>query len=242
MRRSPGLLLPVHLALACLVLAAVPVRAQESVPAGLGGTWLAEDIAGKGVIDDLQTTLEIKPDGSYGGNGGCNTYRGKLKVQNGNIAFAPAAATRKMCAPAVMDQEQKFFDALGTVTSWKLENGILHLTGKDGAPALRLAEMKTGTDIVIRLPGPQQDVARETAIYLCDGDRRIGVEYINAGATALAVLSVGEETVVAVNVLSASGARYTGGRYEWWTKGDEATLRDLTEGDEASGLACRKTG
>ena len=76
------------------LLAAAPAYADEPVPGGLGGTWLAEDIGGNGVIDDLQTTLEIKPDGSYGGNGGCNTYRGKLKVQNGNIAFAPAAATR----------------------------------------------------------------------------------------------------------------------------------------------------
>ena len=242
MRRNPGLLPAAPLAFACLVLAAAPVAAQEQVPAGLGGAWLAEDIAGKGVIDDLQTTLEIKPDGTYGGNGGCNTYRGKLKGENGSITFAPAAATRKMCAPAIMDQEQKFFDALGTVVSWKLENGILHLTGRDGAPAIRLAEMKTGTDIVIRLPGPQREVARETVTYLCGEDRRIGVEYVNAGETALAVLSFGEETVVAVNVLSASGARYAGGRYEWWTKGDEGTLRDLTEGEDATGLSCRKTG
>ena len=220
----------------------MPAHADDAVPAGLGGAWLAEDIAGKGVIDDLQTTLEIKPDGTYGGNGGCNTYRGKLKVQSGSIAFAPAAATRKMCIPAIMDQEQKFFDALGTVTSWKLENGILHLTGKDGAPAIRLAELRTGTDILIRLPGPQHEVERATTIYQCDGDRRISVEYINAGATALAVLNLAEETVVAVNVLSASGARYAGGRYEWWTKGDEATLRDLTEGEDAAGLTCRTTG
>lgn len=239
MRRSFALLPP---ALLCLVLAAAPAGADEAVPAGLGGSWLAEDIAGKGVIDDLHTTLEIKPDGSYGGNGGCNTYRGKLKVQNGNIAFAPAAATRKMCAPAVMDQEQKFFDALGTVTSWKLENGVLHLTGKDGAPAIRLAGLKTGTDIVIRLPGPQREVARLTAIYQCDDERRIGVEYINAGDTALAVLSLTDETVVAVNVLSASGARYAGGRYEWWTKGDEATFRDMTTGEDTPGLTCRKMG
>ncbi len=203
-------------------------HADEAVPAGLSGSWLAEDISGKGVIDTLQTTLEIKPDGSYGGNGGCNTYRGKLKVQNGSIAFAPAAATRKMCVPAVMDQEQKFFDTLGTVTSWKLENGILHLTGKDGAPALRLAAMKNGTDLLIRLPGPEQAVSRSTIAYQCDGDQRISVEYINVNATSLAVLTLADETVVTVNVLAASGAKYAGGRYEWWTKGDEATLDDLT--------------
>jgi len=229
--------------LACLLLAAAaPAHADEPVPGGLGGAWLAEDIGGNGVIDDLQTTLEIKPDGSYGGNGGCNTYRGKLKVQNGTIAFAPAAATRKMCAPAIMDQEQKFFDSLGTVTSWKLENGILHLTGKEGAPALRLAGLKNSTDIVIRLPGPEQSVARETISYQCDADQRVVAEYINAGANSLAVLKIGEETLIAANVMAASGAKYAGGRYEWWTKGDEATLYDLTKGENAPGVNCRKTG
>jgi len=229
--------------LACLILvAAAPASADEPVPGGLGGSWLAEDIGGNGVIDDLQTTLEIKPDGSYGGNGGCNTYRGKLKVQNGSIAFAPAAATRKMCAPAVMDQEQKFFDALGTVTSWKLENGILHLTGKEGAPAIRLAALKNSTDVVIRLPGPEQTVTRETLNYQCDGEQRVVVEYINAGANSLAVLTIDEETIIAANVLAASGAKYAGGRYEWWTKGDEATLYDLTKGENAPGTTCSKTG
>ena len=229
--------------LACLVLwAAAPACADEPVPGGLGGTWLAEDIGGNGVIDDLQTTLEIKPDGSYGGNGGCNTYRGKLKVQNGSIAFAPAAATRKMCAPAIMDQEQKFFDTLGTVTSWKLENGILHLTGKEGAPAIRLAALKNNTDIVIRLPGPERSVARETLNYQCDAGERVVVEYINVGANSLAVLRIAEETVIAANVMAASGAKYAGGRYEWWTRSDEATLYDLTKGEGAPGVNCRKTG
>ena len=139
-------------------------------------------------------------------------------------AFAPAAATRKMCAPAIMDQEQKFFDALGTVTSWRLENGILHLTGKEGAPAIRLAGLKNSTDIVIRLPGPEQSVARETISYECDADQRVVAEYINAGANSLAVLKIGEETIIAANVMAGSGAKYAGGRYEWWTKGDEATL------------------
>ncbi|WP_254692781.1 META domain-containing protein [Shinella daejeonensis] len=238
MRRSLGLLCLVGIALA----SPLPAQAEEAVPAGLGGSWLAEDIGGGGVIDDLQTTLDIRPDGSYGGNGGCNTYRGKLKVQNGSIAFAPAAATRKMCIPAIMDQEQKFFDALGTVTSWKLENGILHLTGKDGAPALRLAAMKNGTDVLIRLPGPEQAVSRSTVVYQCGDDQRISAEYINVDEASLAVLTIAEETVITVNVVSASGARYVGGRYEWWTKGDEATLDDLMKEENAPVVSCRKTG
>ncbi|WP_276522740.1 MliC family protein [Cupriavidus necator] len=32
----------------------------------------------------------------------------------------------------------------------------------------------------------------------------------------------------------ASGARYVGGRYEWWTKGEEGTLRDLMQAENAA--------
>ncbi|WP_246752840.1 META domain-containing protein [Sinorhizobium sp. BG8] len=210
------------------------------VPQGLGGTWVAQDINGGAVIDTLRTTLEIRPDGSYGGNGGCNTYRGNLKVEEGGaITFAPAAATRKMCAPAIMDQEQKFFDALGTVKSWRLENGFLHLADKDGGHALRLSASPDGTDIVIHLP-QTLSVARETVNYVCDDGQKLSVEYINAMPISLAVLAIGENTVIASNVLSASGAKYTGGQYEWWTKGEEATLYDLTRGENAPGVVCRR--
>jgi membrane-bound inhibitor of C-type lysozyme len=85
-------------------------------------------------------------------------------------------------------------------------------------------------------------VVRETLNYQCDADQRISVEYINVGANSLAVVRIGEETVIASNVMAASGAKYAGGRYEWWTKGDEATLYDLTKGENAPGVNCRKTG
>ncbi|MDX3929782.1 MAG: META domain-containing protein [Shinella sp.] len=219
-----------------------PALAVDPVPPGLGGAWLAEDINGGGVMDNLQTTLEIRPDGSYGGNGGCNTYRGNLKVENGGITFAPAAATRKMCAPAVMDQEQKFFDALGTVKSWRLENGVLHLSDKDGGHALRLSTLPNGTDVVIRLPGQPVAVDRRTITYQCDGDMRVGVEYINARPIALAVMTFGQDVVVASNVIAGSGAKYAGGQYEWWTKGPEAILSDLSKPVAERDVSCRPAG
>ncbi|RWA46736.1 hypothetical protein AU476_35485 [Cupriavidus sp. UYMSc13B] len=40
--------------------------------------------------------------------------------------------------------------------------------------------------------------------------------------------------VLAVSTVSASGARYVGGRYEWWTKGAEGTLRDLMQAENAA--------
>ncbi len=57
--------------------------------------------------------------------------------------------------------------------------------------------------------------------------------YVNAGDNSLAVLTLGDRTVVAVTVLSASGAKYAGQNYVWWTKGDNADLYDLTKGEDA---------
>ena len=36
---------------------------------------------------------------------------------------------------------------------------------------------------------------------------------------------------------AASGARYVSGPYEWWNKGDEATLRDLRSAEDEPALA-----
>ncbi|WP_018309343.1 MliC family protein [Cupriavidus sp. UYPR2.512] len=42
------------------------------------------------------------------------------------------------------------------------------------------------------------------------------------------------EPVLAVSTVSASGARYVGGRHEWWTKGAQGTLRDLMQAENAA--------
>ena len=47
------------------------------------------------------------------------------------------------------------------------------------------------------------------------------------------------EDVVFVNVISASGAKYVSGEYEWWNKGADASLHNVSEGlDAAPVLSC----
>jgi membrane-bound inhibitor of C-type lysozyme len=86
------------------------------------------------------------------------------------------------------------------------------------------------------------EVSSTSSIYEC-GDEEISATYINAGDVSLAVLEIDGRTVVASNVIAASGAKYAGAQYIWWTKGDEANLYDLTEGGEdapASTCAARE--
>ena len=96
------------------------------------------------------------------------------------------------------------------------------------------------TTITFDVPGSEAPT-QATAAYDCAG-RKVSATYINAGANALAILHLGGETVVTVNVLSGSGARYAGQQYIWWTKGTEADLYDLTKGDDAAGVLCTPAG
>lgn len=118
--------------------ASVSTVTADSVPPALVGRWLAEDIGGGGVIDFLQTTLEINDDGTYAGFAGCNSYTGTFGFSGEKITFSPPGTTRKICVPAVMDQEGKFFDALKQGLSWKVDDTKLLLAGPDAGTALRL--------------------------------------------------------------------------------------------------------
>jgi len=91
--------------------------------------------------------------------------------------------------------------------------------------------------VTLELPGDAQ-VERNAVDYKC-GDQAVKAEYVNAGDNSLVVLKLADQTVVAVTVLSASGARYAGQHYVWWTKGDNADLYDLTKGEDAPAvLSC----
>jgi membrane-bound inhibitor of C-type lysozyme len=102
------------------------------------------------------------------------------------------------------------------------------------------ASTASATTITFELPGNAK-VERQAVSYKC-GDRDVKVEYINAGSNSLAVLTIGDETIIAVTVLSGSGAKYAGQHYVWWTKGAHADLYDLTKGEDAPPLSCAAAG
>lgn len=65
----------------------------------------------------------------------------KAEIGEASITFGPLGSTKVACAPAVMDQEQKFHDALTEVAGWHLKpTGHLVLTDADGEPLVRLIE------------------------------------------------------------------------------------------------------
>lgn len=118
-------------------------RRGAAVIDGPVGRWLAEDIRGRGVIDYLQTILVVAADGVISGTGGCNTMLGTAEMSGDSIRFGSIASTEMACTPAAMDQEEKFFSALGEVRSWRVDSmrHKLALLGADGEPVVILARM-----------------------------------------------------------------------------------------------------
>ena len=77
--------------------------------------------------------------------------------------------------------------------------------------------------LALTLPLPS-DATVTAARYQCDDGRDLAVRYVDAGANSLAIIPLEGEEMVFVSVVAASGARYVSGMWEWWGKGEEATL------------------
>ncbi len=107
----------------------------------VGPVWVAEDIDNRGVMDILQSTVAFTPEGRIQGFGGCNSFTGAYTQDGNSLTIGTEggqlATTLKACPPAVMDQEARFMDALGRVSAYRIEQGLLHLLDAEGTPILR---------------------------------------------------------------------------------------------------------
>jgi len=103
-------------------------------------------------------------------------------------------------------------------------------------PAAAAPASSVQSAITLTLSGAR-NAERRVIAYTCENSDGFSVEYINAVPNFLALLPIEGETMIFNAVISASGVRYVAAQYEWWTEGQEATLRDLTQGEDAEPLA-----
>ncbi len=108
-----------------------------------GTSWLAEDIGGRGVIDEAQTTITFEAEGRVAGSGGCNRYFGAATIKGDAITFGKLGSTMMACVPALMDQEQRFFKALAATRSYRFDDPghKLVFLGEDGTPLVRFSPL-----------------------------------------------------------------------------------------------------
>jgi heat shock protein HslJ len=94
-----------------------------------GVTWVLEQINfGEPVKPEAAITLRIDKD-QITGSAGCNSYFTAYSSDGpGQLTVGPTGATRKACAPGIMEQETRYLNALQAVTSYGFLAGDLALT------------------------------------------------------------------------------------------------------------------
>jgi len=102
-------------------------------------TWALTFIDGIGSIDGSKATFRLQEDGKIVGQAPCNRYFAAAETKGSAMTISKPGATMMACEEMLMRQEQAFFDALGKVAGFKIENGALVLTAQDGRVLLRFA-------------------------------------------------------------------------------------------------------
>lgn len=99
--------------------------------------WIGE----RPLIDRSHLTVTFAADGRAHGHAGCNHWFAGYRLKGDAVGFEAPGSTRKMCASALMEQEQRFLAALSEVKRWDFNDiGQLQLWPASGKPIRLWAE------------------------------------------------------------------------------------------------------
>lgn len=222
--------------------------------------WQVESINQAGIIDFSHVTLNVNSSGDVSrvsGTTGCNQYTGELNAKNTDKTFSedseaqPFSAdkvilTRKMCAKALMKQEQRFVDALTSSKTYAIiDNTWLVLydsRSNEKVKAVITAPSQGATNRSAKLNNTKVRTAQQVTTKKQDVSSTNVVANViayecetpNASTRELRVNTLGPDTLaLSLNNThhivqlsrSASGAKYTNNKgVAFWNKGDVATV------------------
>lgn len=97
--------------------------------------WRAEDVGGNGVVDRSEITLMLGSDGKIGGRSGCNGYSANYQIDGETMkVFPPIIGTRMACAPALMEQEQRYQSLIENAQGFSVTpEGMLLIRSANGS-------------------------------------------------------------------------------------------------------------
>ena len=108
------------------------VEAQD-----ISGSWLVEWIAERPVVEYSPASLTFGEEGRLSGNASCNRIMATYTVDGDRLTIGPARATRMLCPPALMEQEQRFLAALEEVARAEIRNELLYLYSAEARELFR---------------------------------------------------------------------------------------------------------
>ncbi|MDZ5601390.1 META domain-containing protein [Pseudomonas sp. RP23018S] len=85
-------------------------------------SYVLEWIGERPLMDFSHVTLTLGADGRAYGNAGCNHWFAPYTLNGDALHFGHVGSTRKLCAPALMEQEGRFLKALETVQRWDVSH------------------------------------------------------------------------------------------------------------------------
>lgn len=85
-------------------------------------SYVVEWIGERPLIDSSHLTVTLGSDGRAYGSAGCNHWFAPYRLEGTALTFGTPGSTRKLCAPALMEQEQRFLLALAHVQRWDLSD------------------------------------------------------------------------------------------------------------------------
>ncbi len=109
-----------------------------------GAHWLAVWVEGLTSLQSPRPSLRWADDGQLAGSGGCNNFAGRTNTANGAFVFASLAPAGKACLTAPLGQEDKFFKAIESTRSARLDKDQLVLLADDGRTVARFARIPFG--------------------------------------------------------------------------------------------------
>ncbi|NVK57515.1 MAG: META domain-containing protein [Alteromonadaceae bacterium] len=186
----------------------------------LNGVWQVEDIDAGGVIDFSMVTMDFTADDRVAGTTGCNQYTAGLEVDGDKLSVTQIVTTRRACAPALNNQEQRFLAALQSVTTVTyVQDTWLIMKNAGREQRLKLIRLSNQTH-------PPQDTAKPKSnnhhLFVCDAGQTLFVAFVGPETIRL-TLNDEEETLRRER--SASGAKYSNADMVFWNKGSEAMLQ-----------------
>ncbi|MDG9924992.1 MULTISPECIES: META domain-containing protein [unclassified Pseudomonas] len=124
-----------HALAPALLAAALSGCASEPVQLESDKTYQVEWLGERPLIERSHLTITLGADGRAYGNAGCNHWFASYSRDGDKLNFGQAGATRKMCAPELMEQEQRFLEALGQIQRWDVSGtDQLRLWPAEGKP------------------------------------------------------------------------------------------------------------
>jgi len=101
------------------------------------GSWVITTIQTKSVIAQSSPSLSFNTENKLSGSASCNNISSSYTSKNSSLTIGAVATTRKMCLPALMEQESHLLQALGKVKRFQLNNGQLSMYDQRGSLQLQ---------------------------------------------------------------------------------------------------------